>query len=299
MGAGWTLVRNPPGVPDTHQGSSWCHRLFGRVGSIDLRPGHRDPAMQRLESCMSTTRTVILMGLVLLVLASATLADEPLITWPQELQAGSWVVTMYQPQIDSFEGNNLEARAAVSVKRADGTGQPEFGAVWISAKVDVDREARLVSVREVRIPEVRFADSREEDRAALSRLLETEMPKWEIELDLDQVIADLGGDAEYATTPGLKSDPPVFIYSTEPAVLLIYDGEPKTEAMIGAEGFESVVNTPFPVVRQKGANGVLPVRRRRLLVYGSGCQRTLGTDNGSARGDQGSDGDVRGTGGAR
>jgi hypothetical protein len=56
---------------------------------------------------------------------------------------------MYQPQVDSFDQNVLEARAAVSVMRADGTGEPAFGAVWISAKLDIDREERLVVVRGV------------------------------------------------------------------------------------------------------------------------------------------------------
>jgi hypothetical protein len=201
------------------------------------------------------TKTPLLTIVVgaLLIAVPCVFADDPASSWPQEISAGDWIVTMYQPQIDSLEGNAVEARAAVSVKKADGSGEPAFGAVWVSATVDVDRDTREVAVREVEIPEVRFADSKEEDRVALATLLETEMPKWEITFDLDHVIADLGVDAEYATTPGLKSEPPVFVHSTEPAVLLLFDGEPKTELLKGADGFESVVNTPFPVVRQKGA----------------------------------------------
>jgi hypothetical protein len=183
-------------------------------------------------------------------LAFSSFAAEPENSWPQVIEAGEWIVTIFQPQTDNFEENVIEARAAVSVKKADGTGEPAFGAVWISARVDIDRETRIMNIREVDIPEVRFADSKEQDRKALAKLLEAEMPKWQLSIDLDQFIADLGGDAEYATTPGLKSDPPVFIHSTEPAVLLLYDGEPKTETIEGADGLERIVNTPFPVVRQ-------------------------------------------------
>jgi len=201
---------------------------------------------------MKMSRAVVVFAAVFCLASTGLAADEPTSSWPEEVRSGDWIITMYQPQVDSFEGNRLEARAAVSVKSVDGAGEPTFGAVWISANVDVDREARVVNVRSVEIPGVRFADSQERDREALAQLLETEMPRWEITMDLDHLIAGLGADAEHATTPGLKNDPPVFVHSTEPAVLLQYDGEPKTEVIRGREGFERIVNTPFPVVRQKG-----------------------------------------------
>lgn len=203
---------------------------------------------------MNTVRILVSVALVNLLAATLVSGDEPMTTWPQEIAAREWIVTMYQPQIDSFEQNTLEARAAVSVKRADGSGEPAFGAVWISAKLDIDREDRLVVVREVEVSEVRFADSEEADREALARLLRNEMPNWEITMDLDQIIADVEIDGEFGTTAGLRSDAPRFVHSTEPAVLLLFDGEPKTQAIAGADGFERVVNTPFPVVRQKSGS---------------------------------------------
>jgi len=189
------------------------------------------------------------------VLAAApVLADEDEGDWPRAIDAGEWTVTIYQPQVDSFEGVQLEARAAVSVRRSDGSGEPVFGAVWLSAIVDIDREERRMVVRELTVPEVRFGDSKPEHRASLVKLLETEIPKWELTLDLDRFVPGLGGDLEYATTPGIRSEPPKFVHSAEPAVLLLYDGEPRGAGIPGAEGLESVVNTLFPVVRKKGAN---------------------------------------------
>jgi len=191
---------------------------------------------------------------VSLLAAVSALADDYTRDWPRAIDTGEWTVTIYEPQVDSFEGVDLEARAAVSVKRSDGGGEPAFGAVWLSAKVDIDREERVMVVRELTVPEVRFADSTDEQRVAMAQLLETEIPKWELALDLDRVVADLGGGAEYATTPGIRSDPPKFVHSIEPAVLLLYDGAPRTAAIAGAPGLESVVNTFLPVVREKGAS---------------------------------------------
>ena len=36
--------------------------------------------------------------------------------WPREIRTGDALVVLYQPQIDSIEGNDIHARAAVSVK---------------------------------------------------------------------------------------------------------------------------------------------------------------------------------------
>ncbi|HSC29336.1 MAG TPA: hypothetical protein VLD67_18815 [Vicinamibacterales bacterium] len=58
--------------------------------------------------------------------------------------------------------------------------EPAFGAVWITARVDVDRDARLVTFREIRIPRVRFVDASEADKASLASFLEQEMPKWNL-----------------------------------------------------------------------------------------------------------------------
>ena len=208
---------------------------------------------QTREINVTARQVTPILFLVIILLFGQTLpAGETESTWPRQIEAGDWIVTLYQPQTDSLDGNTLESRAAVSVKRADGSGEPFFGAVWLSAKVDIDQDSRIVSIRELKVPEVRFADSTSENRDALARLLEREIPKWELTLDLDHLIADLGEDAEYATTPGIRNDPPIFVHSTEPAVLLVYDGEPKTETMPGSDNLERVVNTPFPVIRVKG-----------------------------------------------
>jgi hypothetical protein len=193
-------------------------------------------------------------SVALALVATVAAAGEAWSFWPQQIEAGEWIVTVYQPQTDSFEQDRLESRAAVSVKRADGSGEPVFGAVWLSSRVEVDRDARLMSVRSLEVPQVRFADSEREDRDALAKLLETEIPKWNLTFDLDRFIVEFGDSTGSTTTPGLKNDPPEFVYAHEPSVLLLFDGEPRTEPLDGADGLESVVNTPLPVVRETGGS---------------------------------------------
>ena len=151
---------------------------------------------------------------------AATSDDEAdLPQWPRQITTDEWVVTAYQPQADHFADDILEARAAVAIKPVDGSAEPVFGAVWVSARLDIDREQRVIKIRELSVPEVRLADVSEEQRNALARLLETEIPKWEFDLDMDLLVADLDEAVGYATTPGIKAEPPQILHSNEPAVL--------------------------------------------------------------------------------
>ena len=171
--------------------------------------------------------------------------------WPRTIETQGWVVTVYQPQTDKLDGDRLEGRAAVSVQRAGSKEEPVFGAVWFDARLAVDRQNRMARVRSITIPTVRFADATDPQRKQLSDLLVAEIPKWDLSIDLDRLVASLDLGAEAATTAGLKHDPPRFIHSTEPAVLVVFDGKPVIRDLESGVGLEYVVNTPFPVVRQE------------------------------------------------
>jgi hypothetical protein len=78
---------------------------------------------------------------LLLFVASLLQAQE--LTWPQEIVAedGS-VIVLYQPQIEAFSANDLEGRAAISVKLASSGGVPVFGAIWFKGELDTDRDTK-------------------------------------------------------------------------------------------------------------------------------------------------------------
>jgi hypothetical protein len=170
--------------------------------------------------------------------------------WPRSIEVQSYRVTVYQPQTDRYDGDMLAGRAAVSVARADGSGEPVFGAIWFEARLDINRQERVARLRRLSVPEVRFVDSTESERQRLAELLEQEIPKWDLAIDLDRLVAGLDTGAVDGSTSGLRHDPPVFIHSTDPAVLVPFDGKPVVAELEGSVGLEYVVNTPFPVVRQ-------------------------------------------------
>lgn len=193
------------------------------------------------------SRKIKVFGLMLVVAAAgATGAEEPG-GWPKLMETPNYTITMYEPQIDTWVDDLFEARAAVSV--AQGEEAPVFGAVWISGRFFVDRDTRMVDFGEISVPTVAFPDASQEDQDRLASFLESEIPKWDLEVSLDRVIPLLE-NAEVATRDEreLKHDAPKIIIKYVPAVLVLIDGEPKLEEIENSK-LERVVNTPFVIVK--------------------------------------------------
>jgi hypothetical protein len=110
--------------------------------------------------------------------------------WPREISVSNRKIIMYQPQLESFEGNKLTGRAAVSVTPKD-AAEPIFGAVWMSARVSTDRSTRMMTLLDVDVTNARFPDADPTKLEMLSSVLESEIPKWDIDISLDRVLAML------------------------------------------------------------------------------------------------------------
>ena len=165
--------------------------------------------------------------------------------WPRQIEATSATVTLYQPQLEAFEGNTLKARAAVAVDT--GGAQPVFGAVWMTAQVQTDRDERTVSLVSLDVTQVRFSESSEEHEQALASLLESEVPQWSLSLSLDRLQASLAlVETEQRASAALNTTPPVIRFVDYPAILVMYDGEPNLQQ--AGDGLMVAVNTPFVVL---------------------------------------------------
>jgi len=186
--------------------------------------------------------------LILLTVITTTAHAEE-ISWPQELVADNGaVVVIYQPQVEEYSGNDLEARAAVSVKAPVTDNVPVFGAIWFTAKLDTDREARTAQIRDIDIASVRFADATDAQKQQLSDFIETEIEGAGFTISIDHLLADLDGREIAGAALELKHEPPEIVLSKEPALLVSIDGEPVFEAIEGSL-YERVVNTPFLLAR--------------------------------------------------
>ena len=75
--------------------------------------------------------------------------------WPRHILTPEAEIVIYQPQLESFTGNKLTGRAAVSVT-PKGRDEPFFGALWIAARVSTDRDLRIVTLLDIDIQAVKF-----------------------------------------------------------------------------------------------------------------------------------------------
>ena len=164
-------------------------------------------------------------------------------SWPREIDAGRVHLVVYQPQVDSWKDNRIQARSAVIVTRAEDPTQI-FGTVSVSARTEIDKETRLVSFENVTIKEANFP-SAPSLQSSLLKAVRSSVSNWPRAVSLDRLEADLEisqADTKAESTR-LKNDPPRIIFSNRPAVLILIDGEPVYQAVTGTR-YTRAVNTP-------------------------------------------------------
>jgi transcriptional antiterminator Rof (Rho-off) len=190
-------------------------------------------------------KTACLFLLAACLAATVALADDP--GWPRELAHPKADVVIYQPQLESLDGDMLRARAAVSVKLKDAE-DPVFGVIWSSSRVLTDRDSRTVELLETDVTDVRFTEASDEQKKKLEEFIEAEAEKWNLVISLDRVLSSLSANQEEIELgKGLKADPPVILYADSPSVLIQLDGEPRFTTI--EEGkLKRVVNTPYTLV---------------------------------------------------
>lgn len=173
--------------------------------------------------------------------------------WPREIDSPKGTITLYQPQIDSYNGNALSARAAVSIVPT-GKASPIFGAVWLDCRVSTDRPTRTVELEDVKVTQIKFPKGSGQKTDGVSEALEEEIPRMNLTFPLDELLVSLEEakkEKEAASEIGVT--PPKIIVVNHPAVLVLIDGDP---VLVDAEGtsLKRVANTPYFLVKDPSAN---------------------------------------------
>ncbi len=188
-----------------------------------------------------------LVALILLLVAPlVSLAKDE--GWPQQFEKKGWVIVIYQPQPESLKDVELKARMAVSATKKKESNGPMFGSVWFTAKLDIDRDDRIVEVDEIHVDKVKFPNITPEQEKKLSEFLEDEIPDLDLEISLDRLLAAIDQTQfQQKSAEALKNDPPKIIVKTEPAILITIEGNPRTQKIKDTE-LERVYNTTAPIV---------------------------------------------------
>jgi len=183
----------------------------------------------------------------MLFAASALQAQD--MTWPQQLTGENGaVVVIYQPQIEQFTDNDLEGRAAVSVKSPASDNVPVFGAIWFEARISTDRDSRTAILRDLVVSDVRFAEASDAQKAEFSKFIEDKITGSALTFSVDELLAGLDAESRAGGRGDLKHAPPTIVLAKEPTILVSIDGEPVFKQIDGSR-YERVVNSAFLIVR--------------------------------------------------
>ncbi len=179
--------------------------------------------------------------------------------WPRVVEDDGVTLSVYQPQVDRFDADLFEARAAVQVETPAGDKmQTSYGVIWVQAHPFIDKEAELVQLDDIQITNANFptagAAAADQYLDILRRHAESSrtVSLARVEANLAITQADKRGNA----VP-LKNDPPKIYYRTSPAILLLIDGDPVLRPVQGSS-LQRVVNTRS-LILQEGGSYFLPI----------------------------------------
>lgn len=165
--------------------------------------------------------------------------------WPREYTKDGAKMLLYQPQVDSWEDyGTLTMRAAISVL-PKGAKDPVFGALYVKAATKTDMETRTVLIKDIEVTSLRFPNLNDAEADKLTGLVKDSLPTSEV-VALDRVLAYLDESNQEVRSIEVNLDPPPIYLSQTPAVLMIFMGEPKLEAVEGTK-LLFAVNTNWDV----------------------------------------------------
>ena len=174
-------------------------------------------------------------------LASAQAPVAPADPWPRTIQLSNAAVVIYQPQVEAWDGNQIQVRAAVSIKPA-GAAALSFGAVFATARAEVDRALRTVVFSEVTITKSNFPTLPDQG-AAYATELKAKFGAATRTISLERVEASLKAAGVKSPSFPVLNDPPRIIISYSPAILVPIDGAPIIKPVLDASRFKRVINT--------------------------------------------------------
>lgn len=170
--------------------------------------------------------------------------DTPMVRddWPRQISEEAVSFSISQPQVETWQGNILTARAAVGAKPQ--AGKKYYGVVWFTARTEVNKNTRMVLLQDFAITKINFKGIPDNGRGYITAL-KSALPKQPVQVALDRLEAGLEvADAAAGKNKAVqvKNTPPRIIFATRLSVLVLVDGKPVLREIKGS-GFKHIINT--------------------------------------------------------
>jgi hypothetical protein len=188
-------------------------------------------------------------------LAAAALqpALQPVPTaWPRDFDSAEQRIELYQPQVEVWQGNRIEGRAAFAVGAKSAT--PNYGVAHFTARAEVDKTSSTVQLLDIVFDQVDMPAT-PGAAAGVKTALQARIPQDGLITSLEQL------QASYASTheggePGLavQNNVPNIIFAERPTLLVLVDGDANWRAL-GDTHYQRLINTRAMLL--KDASGTL------------------------------------------
>jgi hypothetical protein len=171
-------------------------------------------------------------------------------TWPKDIATSDGgKITVYEPQPESFSGNKLTGRAAVSLRKSD-ADEPVFGAIFFTATMSTDKSSRMADLESMTITNAKFSglkDQAEVDK--LATLIQKDAPSWNLSLSIDDLVSSIKQDNASKNNDRFQNDAPNIIYASKPTTLVVLDGAPQVQNDKNLNA-DKVVNSPNLIFKE-------------------------------------------------
>lgn len=172
------------------------------------------------------------------------------LSWPRNFEVDGEHVELYQPEIESWEGNRMAGRAAVAIGPKDGV--PTYGVARFSAQADIDKPSSLVQLTNISIDSV-DVPTRPDIADKLRQTLIGRLSPKGLTVPLEELQASYAVSQQLARAARVpvKNDAPQILFATTPTVLVHVDGDPAWRPVAGT-GYERAINSRALMLRDAG-----------------------------------------------
>jgi hypothetical protein len=169
--------------------------------------------------------------------------------WPREVRTSAGAITVYQPQLDTWDGATLAFYAAFALREKP-ESNPLYGVVWGEGRTVVDKDSRLVTFSGRHVRRLVLPSSPDKEKALLDVVNREVAPVTRtIALDRLTAMLEIAEADKAAQALTLNNDPPRIVFSYKSAILVTIDGEPAWRPVKDTK-LERVLNTRVLVVRK-------------------------------------------------
>jgi hypothetical protein len=169
--------------------------------------------------------------------------------WPREVKTSAGIITVYQPQLDTWDGATLSFYAAFALRDAP-DANPAYGVVWGDGRTVIDKDTRLVTFSDRRFRRLALPSAPDREKALLEVITAEVAPVTRtIALDRLAAMLEVGEAARSSRAPAVKNDPPRIVFSYKASILVTLDGEPVWRPVKDTK-LERVLNTRVLLVRK-------------------------------------------------